>query len=175
MKRFISISLFFLSFFKQKPNFTCYRLRRSFSSPSLVFFLLPPSLFCFIFPFRASPTRRIELEIAAAPGERGGGGHNGRARKERGRTNRKAKSRSNPLPKSLPLSSPLLDPRERASWPSPCSPRIGSEERKKKRRRKRKKNSATCEFRSRYLPISLFSILGSLGVLIMRRTLCRLS
>jgi len=37
MKRFISISLFFLSFFKQKPNFTCYR--RSFSSPSLVFFL----------------------------------------------------------------------------------------------------------------------------------------
>ena len=175
MKRFISISLFFLSFFKQKPNFTCYR--RSFSSPSLVFFLLPPSLFCFIFPFRASPTRRIELEIAAAPGERGGGRPQWRSKEgTRSRSNnRKAKSRSNPLPKSLPLSSHLLDPRERASWPSPCSPRIGSEEKKKKRRRKRKKNSATCEFRSRYLPISLFFILGSLGVLIMRRTLCRLS
>ena len=137
MKRF-SISLFFLSFFKQKPNFTCYR---SFSSPSLVFLLHPPTLFCFIFPFRASPTRRIELEIAAAPGERGGGRPQWKSEEgTRSRSNnRKAKSRSNPLPKSLPLSSPLLDPRERASWPPPCSPRIGSEERKKKRRRKRKK------------------------------------
>ena len=173
MKRFISISLFFLSF-KQKPNFTCYR---SFSSPSLVFFLLPPSLFCFVFPFRASPTRRIELEIAAAPGERGGGGHNGRARKERGRGRTIEKQRADrtlfqnlslsPLPSLIPASALRGRPRAlRQSDPK---------KERKKERKKKKKNSATCEFRSRYLPISLSSILGSLGVLIMRRTLCRLS
>ena len=139
MKRF-SISLFFLSFFKQKPNFTCYRLRRSFSSPSLVFFLLPPSLFCFIFPFRASPTRRIELEIAAAPRETGG---RPQWKSEEGTRSNKSKSKeqiepsSKISPSALPLSSPLLDPRERASWPPPCSPRIGSEERKKKKKEKK--------------------------------------
>ena len=140
MKRF-SISLFFLSFFKQKPNFTCYRLRRSFSSPSLVFFLLPPSLFCFIFPFRASPTRRIELEIAAAPGERGGGGHNGRARKERGRGRTIEKQRADrtlfqnlslsPLPSLIPASA--LRGRPRALRESdPKKERKKEEEKEKK-------------------------------------------